>query len=111
MRVFLSYASADRQLAERLDLALRAQGQTVFFDRRSLAPGEEYNAHIRNAVRESELFVFLLSPEALNPEGYARAELSIAESTWGDPSGHVLPVTLRPVRFDEIPPYVRQVTL
>jgi TIR domain len=36
MRVFLSYASEDRKLAEAIYLSLRAHRHTVFFDRTDL---------------------------------------------------------------------------
>jgi len=38
MNIFLSYASEDRDTAQAVALALRAQGHDVFFDREDLAP-------------------------------------------------------------------------
>jgi hypothetical protein len=49
MRVFLSYASEDRELVEPIVLALRAQGHSVFFDRDDLPPAEEFDGRIRKA--------------------------------------------------------------
>jgi formylglycine-generating enzyme required for sulfatase activity len=35
----------------------------------------------------------------------------MAERRWPDPSGHVLPVLLRPLPLEQIPPYLKSVTL
>ncbi|MGZ5126027.1 MAG: toll/interleukin-1 receptor domain-containing protein, partial [Burkholderiales bacterium] len=50
MKIFLSYSSKDRTLAEPVYLALRAEQHAVFFDRTDLPPGEEYDARIREAI-------------------------------------------------------------
>jgi formylglycine-generating enzyme required for sulfatase activity len=111
MRVFLSYASEDRKVAEPIYLALRAQGHTVFFDRTDLPPGEEYDVRIRRAIEKSELFIFLLSPEALEAGSYTLTELAIAQKSWQHPAGRLLPVVLRPVGLGELPAYLKAVTL
>jgi formylglycine-generating enzyme required for sulfatase activity len=111
MKVFLSYSSADRELVEPIYLALRAQGHRVFFDRTDLPAGEEYDARIRRAIEKSHLFIFLTSPNALQPGSYTLTELRIAQNTWPHPAGKVLPVILRPVAFDKLSPYLRSVTI
>jgi hypothetical protein len=110
MRIFLSYPSEDRQRVEPIYLALRAQGHPVFFDRKALPPGEEYDIRIRNAIERADLFIFMLSPDAVDAGSYTLTELEIAQKTWELPAGRVLPVLLRPVELDRIPPYLRSVT-
>jgi len=110
MRIFLSYPSQDRQLVESIYLALRAQGHSVFFDRDNLPPGEEYHIRIRNAIEKSDLFVFMMSPDAFDAGSYTLTELEIAKKTWDNPAGRVLPVMLRPVALDKIPAYLESVT-
>ena len=111
MRVFLSYASEDRELAEPIYLALRAQRHNVFFDRADLPPGEEYDLRIRRAIERCHLFVFLVSPESLDAGSYTLTELGIAQKIWDHPGGRLLPVVLRPVGLAELPPYLKSVTL
>jgi len=111
MRVFLSYSSSDRTLVEPIYLALRAQGHTVFFDRADLPAGEEYDARIRQAIEKSQLVLFMVSPDSLDPGSYTLTELAIAQKTWGHPAGRVLPVILRPISLERIPPYLKSVTL
>ena len=111
MKIFLSYSSTDRSLAESVCLALRAQHDTVFFDRSDLAAGEEYDVRIREAIESSDLLVFLVSPEAIDAGSYTLTELAIAEKTWSHPGGKVLPVMIKPTEFSALPPYLRAVTV
>jgi formylglycine-generating enzyme required for sulfatase activity len=111
MKVFLSYSSSDRTLVEPIYLALRAQGHTVFFDRAGLPAGEEYNVRIRRAIEKSQLVLFMVSPDSLDPGSYTLTELRIAQKTWEHPAGRVLPILLRPISLERIPPYLKSVTL
>lgn len=111
MRIFLSYSSRDRPLAEAICASLRAQRHEVFFDRSDLPSGEEYDGRIRRAIERSRLFVFLISPHSLRDESYARTELAIAQRSRPNPAGRVLPVLIAPVELERIPPYLRSVTL
>jgi formylglycine-generating enzyme required for sulfatase activity len=111
MRIFLSYASEDRNQAEAIYLSLRGQGHAVFFDRADLPAGEEYDARIRRAIETSQLAVFLVSPFSLDPGSYTLTELDIARKTWEQPSGKILPVVIRPTPLEDIPPYLKSVTL
>jgi hypothetical protein len=111
MRIFLSDASEKRQEAERLSISLRQDGHNVFFDRSSLPKGESYDSRIREALRQSDLFIFLVSPEAVNSGSYALSELQMCQDRFPDPSGHVLPVLVAATEFDSIPNYLRAVTI
>jgi len=111
MKIFLSYASEDRELVEPIYLALRAQGHKVFFDRTDLPPGEEYDIRIRQAIEGCHLFIFLASPASLDAGSYTLTELHIAQQTWEHPAGRLLPVILRPIGFDRLPPYLKSVTI
>jgi formylglycine-generating enzyme required for sulfatase activity len=110
MKIFLSYASEDRELVEPIHLALRAQGHKVFFDRTDLPPGEEYDSRIRQAIEGSQLLVFFISPASLDAGSYTLTELHIAQKTWEHPGGMLLPVVLRRVEWDRVPPYLKSVT-
>ena len=107
MKIFLSYASEQRELAKEIALALRAENHTVFFDGSSLAPGEAYNAQIREAVENSQLFIFLISPGSITPGRYTLTELEFAESKWPKPWGNLLSVMTTATPKAAIPPYLR----
>ena len=60
MRAFISYASEQRDIAERLALGLRNEGNRAFFDRDALPAGGSFDDRIRRAIQRSHLFVFLI---------------------------------------------------
>ncbi|MGQ0648264.1 MAG: SUMF1/EgtB/PvdO family nonheme iron enzyme [Gemmatimonadaceae bacterium] len=110
MKLFLSYASQDRETAKAIELELLEQGHDVFFDREDLPPGEGFHTRIRHAIAQSDLLVFLVSPDAVDPGSYTLTELEIAEQTWKRASGKLLPVVLRPTPLQSLPPFLKSVT-
>lgn len=85
MKLFLSYASPDKADAEAIQLALLGAGHQVFFDRSSLPPGSDYNSRIREAIDESEAFIFLISPNSVQGGRYLQSELKFAKKKWPEP--------------------------
>lgn len=90
---------------------LQAEGHEVFFDKEDLPPGRGYNELIRSAIENCDLFIFMISPESVAKGRYTLTELKIAAKKWPNPAGHVLPVMLVPTSFDEIPAYLKAVTV
>jgi hypothetical protein len=111
MRIFLSYASEDRSVAEKIQLALIADRHHVFFDRAATSPGEEYNRRIREAIDSSDKFIFLISPHSIASGRYTLSELRIAQQRWPHPAGHLLPVMASRTDFEAIPNYLKAVTI
>ena len=66
MNIFLSYSSPQSEVAKRIELSLEEEGHSVFRDRSDLPPGESFDARIRKAIEESDLFIFLISRESLS---------------------------------------------
>ena len=106
MKIFLSYASQDSEAAKSIYLALRTQGHKVFFDRADLPAGEEYHNRIRSAVEGSDLFIFLISANAIDAGSYTLTELSIAEKA----GVKLLPVVLAKVDIEKLPALLKAVT-
>jgi hypothetical protein len=111
VKVFLSHASEDSDIARAIEIALRDEGHTVFLDRSALPSGETYNDRIREALAESDLFVFLISPNAVTRGRYTMNEVELAEARWPRPAEHVLPVLVQPTELASVPVYLRAVTL
>ncbi len=111
MRIFLSHASEDKPAAESLAFSLRNRGHKVFLDRDDLPPGESYDKQIELAVRDSDLFIFLISPASVIKGRYTLTELSFARKRWPDPHGRLLPVLVAPTPMHDIPSYLKAVTL
>src|ERR1700722_12834181 len=78
--VFLSYASQDAELVQRIADALRAVGVEVWFDKSELRGGDAWDAKIRKQIKDCALFVPIISANTqARPEGYFRLEWHLAE--------------------------------
>jgi hypothetical protein len=111
LRIFLSHASEDTDIAQKVALALLQEGHEIFFDRNSLSAGVGFNRAIRDELFEADLFIFLISPAALAEGRYTRTELKLAQEKWPDPSGRILPVIASKTDWETIPPYLTAVTV
>ena len=111
MDIFISYSSKYRELCERLQLALEAEGHHCFVDRTELEPGHPFDAELREAIADCNVFIFLVSPESVATGSYALAELNLAQQRWRHPRGRVLPVVVAPTPMASIPSYLKAVTL
>lgn len=111
MKLFISYPSGQRKLAERLTLALEAEGHEVFIDRSGLKAGESFHQRLRESILGADAMLFLVTPDSVRPGSYALAELNIAQRHWRRPSGHVLPVIVTPTPVAALPPYLTAVTI
>src|SRR6266478_1820733 len=109
--VFLCHASEDKTAAERIQLALASAGYKVFFDEESLPPGGDYHARIREAIRECDIFIFLISTSSVAQGKFTLTELKFARDRWPSPVGRVLPVNLDNLSTTEIPAYLTATTM
>ena len=111
MKVFISYAHEQRQIATEVSAAVSVRGHDVFFDLSNLKAGNQYDVEIQQAIQGCDLFVFLISPASLTEGKYALTELGFAMQKWKNPSGKVLPVMVQPTIISRVPPYLRAVTI
>ena len=65
IRVFLSHAASDRGAARKLQMEMARSGARVF-TADVLSAGEAWQDRLREELAESDVFVVLLTPEALN---------------------------------------------
>ncbi|MCG6984269.1 MAG: toll/interleukin-1 receptor domain-containing protein [Thiocapsa sp.] len=107
MKIFVSYASEQKETAERIYLKLVNVGHDVFFDRRDLQPGHAFDAKIKDRIEGADLCVFILSPESVEPGSYALTELDLVRRKWPSPEGRVLVVDLGNLEGRDVPPYLR----
>jgi TolB-like protein len=77
--VFLSYASQDAEVAQRICEALRSGGIEVFLDRSELRGGDAWDQKIRHEIHDCALFVPIISQHTQERlEGYFRHEWRLA---------------------------------
>jgi hypothetical protein len=59
VRIFISYSSKYRDICERIQLALEADGRhEVFVDRSELQPGKPFDERLREGIDQCDLLLF-----------------------------------------------------
>lgn len=94
MKVFLSYAQSDREVARELAMHLEEAGHKVWFADDALFPGQNIALEVGKALNKAEAVVVLLSPQALKSD-WVRQEIEFA---LGAPQfrGRLIPVIVKP---------------
>ena len=110
-RIFLSYASEHKAIAEPIAFSLRHRGFEVFLDRDDLPAGRSYDEQIEQAVARVDLFVFLISPESVASGRFTLTELEFARRRWRRADGHVLPVMVADTDLALVPPFLKSVNI
>lgn len=80
--VFISYASEDRVLVERIYLKLKAEGYRPWIDVEDILPGEDWEDAINRAIRSSEFFMPCLTPRSVGKLGFVQKEITDALGVW-----------------------------
>jgi hypothetical protein len=111
MRIFLCHASEQNATAERLAIALRARGHTVFLDRDDLPPAGDYQSRIQRAIDGCDLFCFLIASQSIAAGRFTLSEVGFAKRRWPNPVGHILPIMVEKIPIDAVPAYLRAVSI
>ena len=74
-KVFISYAKEDKECARRLYKELKDKGFDPWLDEESLLPGQKWEAHIEDAIKQCEFFIALLSTKSVGKRGYFQKEI------------------------------------
>ena len=109
MKLFLSYAREDLDIAQAVRQALLAEGHEVFFDQQDLKHGDAYNKIIRMAISDSEGFVYLVSPYSVQAGSYALSELEQAVAKWHSDPKRIMPFYARDTQT--LPPIIPATTI
>lgn len=99
--VFISYASQDLPAVQKLRDALDAAGIEVWFDKRRLESGDDFDQQIKRNIRSCSLFLPVISSATqARHEGYFRLEWSLAaerSQLIADTIPFILPVVIDPI--------------
>jgi MoxR-like ATPase len=102
VRVFISYAREDAGFARRLYDDLARHGHAPWLDRELLLPGQNWRLVIQDAIRQSALFLALLSARSVSKAGYVQKEMRQALDVLEEmPPGTVYVV---PTRIEDCEP-------
>lgn len=91
-RVFISYSRKDDRFAHRLAVDLRDSGFVVWLDLDELSGGQVWTDQIENALRACDLFVAVLSPDAMESI-WVKKEITMALNL----GKQIVPVMVRSV--------------
>lgn len=103
--IFLAHASEDKELVRDLYQKLNDHGLSPWLDEKDIAPGEEWDKKIKEAIRKSRFFLACLSGRSVTKKGYVQRELRIALSmTEEKPPGaiYLIPGLLEDVEIPDI---------
>jgi hypothetical protein len=99
--VFISYASQDLPAVQKLRDALDAAGIEVWFDKRRLESGDDFDQQIKRNIRGCSFFLPVISAAIqARHEGYFRLEWSLAaerSQLIADTIPFILPVVIDPI--------------
>jgi hypothetical protein len=68
LRIFLSYATADREYARRLRSLLSKRSNLRIFTTETLSAGEDWESRLKDELSQSDIFVVLLSLNSVDSE-------------------------------------------
>jgi len=78
MKIFLSHASKDTELAAQLAEALRSHDLTVLHPQAEIEPGENWAKKIGKALQDSDFIVFLFTPGTMKADWVVRKDVEFA---------------------------------
>ena len=108
--VFISHNHSQAQHALRTAIAIQQYGHEVFLDQDDLPAGRPFGPQIKLEIEQSDIFVFLITPDSVKPGCYALSELAFARQKWGTGSNRILPVMLQPTPMEDIPQFLQALT-
>ncbi|WOH83616.1 toll/interleukin-1 receptor domain-containing protein [Bradyrhizobium sp. BEA-2-5] len=111
MRIFLSFPSELESQADSIAQSLRNCDHDVFFSHDDLPPGDSFDARVEKAIESSDFMVFLISPGSVTRGRYSLSELAFARNKWPNPSNRVLSVMMASTPLDQVPTYLKAVTI
>ncbi|MEK7277268.1 MAG: TIR domain-containing protein [Chloroflexota bacterium] len=77
--IFISYSRKDIEFVDWLHQELTSRGYDVWLDREDIGAGDSWRKQISQGIRESPIFVLVISPNAVASENVTK-EVSLADS-------------------------------
>ena len=104
LRAFLCHASGDKPEVRKLYDFLVNSGINAWLDEEKLLPGQDWQAEIRRAVRESDVVIVCLSDQAATKAGFVQKEIKFAlDAADEQPEGaiYLIPIKLEECKVPE----------
>jgi len=99
LRVFLCHSTRDKAFARELYTKLINFGIDVWFDEKTLLPGQDWELEIERAIQYSDVILVCMSTQSVKSEGFIYKEIKYAlDRADKMPEGEIFII---PCRFDE----------
>ena len=99
--IFISYSRKDLAIAEKIIDALAKDDLEPWIDWKSIPKGEQFEREIQQGIEETEIFLFLVSPDS------ARSEWCNKEIAHAVKNGkRILPIVIRDAELKDIHPEI-----
>ena len=99
IKIFISYAKEDYEIANHLYADLQKNGFIAWMDTKDLLPGERWKDRINKEIKDCTFFIALFSKQSVTKRGYVQKELKLALDVLDEfPESHVFII---PVRLDD----------
>jgi hypothetical protein len=110
IKVFISYATEDYEMAKRLYDDLKHEGVEPWLDREDLLPGQQSEKEIPKVIQNSNFFLTLLSSKSTSKRGFVQKEQKIAFDVFDNcPDDQIFII---PARLDNCdPPHIKRLGL
>ena len=106
LNIFISYSRSDMVFADRLVAVLEGRGFICLIDRRDLQYGEEWQAVLRDFIRQADTVIYVVSPRSIASQ-WCRWEVAEVASL----SKRLVPIVLEQVPQEQLPPQIGVVHL
>lgn len=103
LRIFLSYATADRVYAHKLQSLLSQRPNVRIFTTETLSAGEDWQSRLKDELSQCDVFLVLLSPNSVDSK-WVLHELGAA---WAIDKP-IVPIVTHPEVFSKIPVMLSQ---
>lgn len=101
-KVFISHSSSDREWTSKFASSLKGLGISAWSDVSSLSPGERWQDRIQQALRESKVFVVIVSSPQV--DAWTSFELGAALAD----NKVIIPVLTGDISLEQLSPLLRQ---
>jgi WD40 repeat protein len=92
-KLFISYSRKDRSFVEHLSEVLQSSGQDIWVDLQDIRPSEDWLTAIYSAIEGADAFVFVVSPDSVDPTSVCVQEIDHAAAH----NKRIIPIVCRPV--------------
>ena len=104
IKVFISYAHADESYKEELEKRLapfKRNGTIESWNDKEILPGIEWDKEIKRQIEESQMILFLISPDFLASDYINDIEINLAFDRYRKGEVIIVPIIIRPSAFSD----------